>query len=154
MESVERILCHLVFTCFRKRVQQYRRMSRLHWWLWALPFLIHRKQAAPRLSYPQLLSAIHKGFDSLVDRKGKYHSPGLHKARPLNFGGRHMELFLLLSSHFSPKKEGFVNNKNVTGLDCNLGILEHGQFCTETPPFQVIEDQAWCNFKNCAKEQI
>lgn len=37
-----------------------------------------------------------------------------------------MELFLLLSSHFSPKKEGLVNNKNVTGLDCNLGILEHG----------------------------
>ena len=51
---------------------------------------------------------------------------GPYKARPLNFGGRHMELFLLLSSHFSPKKEGFVNNKNVTGLDCNLGILEHG----------------------------
>ena len=48
------------------------------------------------------------------DRKGKYNSreTGLHKARPLNFGGRHMELFLLLSGHFSPKEGFFLNNKN------------------------------------------
>ena len=70
--------------------------------------LSHPSQASCSLSYPQLLSAIHRGYDFLGDRKGKYNSreTGLHKARPLNFSGRHMELFLLLSRHFSPQKRG------------------------------------------------